>query len=121
MTSSFLQVGRTIKCGHCSPNFEWIPPETCQCICHNICIRCGKVRPSCTCEEFVSGEREEPDFKVALTGDRGCPHLHLEDMQAFLPMFISDKNGKIDMSEKGKAILHVTLFLDWCKKNVKCK
>jgi hypothetical protein len=75
MTSSFLQVGRTIAS-----------------------------RPT----------------HFALTGDKGCPHLHLADMQAFLPMFIFDAYKKgMKPKERNKAILHITLFLDWCKKNVK--
>ena len=104
MTSDFLQVGRTIKCGHCSPK-EF----------GNGLKAMRKARPDFKCDCQCH------DFKVALTGDKGCPHLHLEDMQAFLPYFIDAEFKKGKSKTRGLAILHVALFLDWCKKNVKCK
>lgn len=50
-----------------------------------------------------------------------CPHLHLEDMQAFLPYFISDEFPKGKSKARGQAILHVALFLDWMKHHITTK
>ena len=148
MTSNFLQVGRTVKCGHCDPSLQKIddvvPGMVCECICHDQ-LPCG-----CTAEQHdafmccpnnrkplkkkdlnkLRQKMKPSDFKnqttastppgTWYTGER-CPHLHLEDMQAFLPYFIDAEFKKGKSKTGGLAILHVALFLDWCKKNVKIK
>lgn len=105
--ANFVQVGRTIRCGHCA----FVPKhEPCDCICH----------------------ATNNSSKIISKLEVRCPHLHLEDLQAFLPMFIDaefPKGGKgkwlgVGINEielRGLAILHVTLFIEWCKKNIKTK
>ena len=72
MTSNFLQVGRTIKCAHCAPNFQWIPIEDCPCTCHNVK---GSKYPLIDAQwnQYIDNLREKiqaiPDTNYAMESD----------------------------------------------------
>ena len=82
---------------------------------HDDC--CGKVPENCPKPHECTAGKTCTDTDFKLTGYKGCPHLHLGDMQAFLPYFISDEFPKGKSKARGQAILHVALFLDWMKKH----
>ena len=77
----------------------------------------------CTCAMFIKyGQCDHTvNMGTVTTTSDPCPHLHLAEMQGFLPYFIDAEFKKGKSKNRGMAILHVTLFLDWCKKNVKIK
>ena len=120
MTSNFLQVGRTIKCEHCDINFE-VSQISCECICHGYGIGGFDL-------QFCSHCVQETNHLVGVCQKclerpkKTCLHLHLEDIQAFIPYFMADNRLKIKtMKDRGSAKLHVTLFLDWMKHHITTK
>ena len=101
MTSNFLQVGRTMN----MKNAKACPKK----------YRC----PYCNGQDYKEPRKAFLKRMEKVNEKMWCDKLHLHDLQGFLPMFIQDEFPKGQAKDRGAAILHVALFLDWCKKNVK--